>query len=107
MMTYSETTQRPKKARKEHVCDECKTTIAKGTVYIGNSSVIDGKYEPMRRHMDCIAAADLLDAECTVSGTYSRFLLTVLIAKNPDIKPKLKALLVDFPEVLARLNAAL
>lgn len=100
----TETTKRPKRARKEHTCDECKKPIEPKTMYIGNSLLIDGKYSPMRRHGDCIGAADILEAEVTNHATHGRFLLTVLIAKNPEIKPRLETLLSDYPEVLKRLK---
>lgn len=101
---YSETTKREKKARKVHICNECETEIEKGSVYIGNSSVIEGRYEPMRRHSDCIEAAELLEAEGLKGGTYGRFFLKVMIERNPEVTPQLDALLIDFPDVLERLK---
>jgi len=102
-MTYEETTRRPKKARKQFTCNECKTPITAGTIYIRNSEKIDGKFNALTRHSDCIEAADILDAEVP-RFTDQRLFLVPLIEANPEIKSSLTVLLADFPDVLKRLN---
>ena len=100
----TETTRREKKARKDYNCAECRQTIEKGTVYIGSSEFIEGKYYAIKRHEDCLAAAELLEPEVSNHGTFGRYRLAVMIEKNPDIVPRLEDLLVDYPLVLERLK---
>jgi len=97
-----ETTRRPRKARIEHVCDECQTLIEKGTFYIGSSMQDErGAYTPLKRHEDCLAAADIIEAEITIEAEYRPFLFAMIKA-NPGLK--INELLDGFPEVLERLN---
>ena len=100
----TETTKRPRKARTEKICAECNKTIEKGTTYIGNSDLFEGKYSALHRHSDCIEAADLLMCEVKNHATHGRFMLTVLIERNAEIVPKLGELLVDYPLVLGRVT---
>lgn len=61
----SETTR---KARKDHRCDECRRTIAKGECYQYHSLLFDGSWNTYRWCRHCAAAqgiaADLVDCHC-------------------------------------------
>lgn len=102
-MTYTETTKRPRKARTPKKCAECLTEIAAGTIYIANSESYEGRYNPLHRHEDCIAAAIAVDAEITHDGDVAMFLHTA-IRKNPSLVPSLPEILEEYPDVLKRLG---
>ena len=102
-MTYTETTRRERTARKAKICAECKTNIEKGEIFTANSALENGKYTAMSRHMDCIEAADALDAEIIHSQNPRLFLKPMIEASN-EPKEHILAILSDCPLVLERLN---
>lgn len=97
-----ETTRRETKCRVPTVCCECRHPIEKGVTYIKSSEKVNGRYSPLARHSDCLAAGDALDAEITHSKP-QRMFLAAMIEHNPELKPRLSDVLGGFPEVLGRL----
>lgn len=98
---YTETTKRERKARTPKICNECKTEIQRGEIFIANSALENGKYTAMHRHGDCIEAADALSMEITDNRAH-RLFLKPMIDAHEHLKPHLIEILEDWPLVLER-----
>jgi len=105
-MTQDETTQRPRKARKSHKCVECEWMIAPGVEYIASSLKVGGRFDPIARHKDCLAFADMREIKEALMTDEGYRLHLAAGLKTRDIGGLIAARAKAFPDVLERIKSA-
>jgi len=106
MVIFKEFTRRETKARKEHICAECKTPIEKGSVYIRNGQQLGREFTSVARHSDCLIVADRFSGMLMTRQGFRMF-LAAGISQNPNIWPTIRDSICDeFPQVIERMAKA-
>jgi len=106
MAMFQEYTRRETKARKAHICAECKTPIEKGTVYIRNGQKLGHEFSTVARHSDCLNVADRFSGMLMTHQGFRMFLVAG-ISRNPNIWPTIRDSICDeFPMVIERMAKA-